>query len=110
MQKKNIRDITIPKTIKNLKYVTPPFGDHLLVSFTINSELKNTIVAYRRNWQKYSKEALNAKLESQNWQILNDDVQGYWNCFESRLVRIVDELAPLELIAEKKKHSRHNHP
>ena len=73
-----------------------------MVSFTINSELKNSIVAYRRNWQKYSKEALNAKLESQNWQILNDDVQGYWNCFESRLVQIVDELAPLELIAEKK--------
>ena len=73
-----------------------------MVSFTINSELKNPFIAYRRNWQKYSKEALNAKLESQNWQIFNDDVQGYWNCFESRLVRIVDELAPMELIAEKK--------
>ena len=98
-----------PTSIKNLKYLTPPFGDHLLVSFTINSELQNPFISYRRNWQKYSKEALNAKLESQNWQILNDDVQGYWNCFESRLVQIVDELAPLELIAEKK-HSRYNHP
>ena len=90
-----------PTSVKNLKFIIPPFGDHHLVTFTINYHAEKPPNIYRRNWQKYTKEALNAKLVLQNWSIDNDDVQGYWNCFESRLVRIVDELAPVQLIPTK---------
>ena len=32
---------------------------------------------------------------------MNDDVQGFWNCYESILVEIIDELAPMELQKDK---------
>ena len=66
--------ISNPTTIKNLKSAIPP--------------LEN----YPRKWQKYTKEALIGKVSSQNWNIYNDDVQGYWNYFESKLVKIADQL------------------
>ena len=36
--------------------------------------------------------------------IINDDVQGYWNCLESMIVETIDGLAPMEL--QKKKDTR----
>ena len=72
-----------------------------MVSFIIKSVLSPANKIFRRNWKNYSKEALNIKLSETNWQIEHDDVQGYWNCFESKLVNITDELAPVELIPTK---------
>ena len=53
-------------------------------------------------WQKYSKPLLIEKLTSNNLNIDTDDVQTYWNCFESLLVDIVDQVAPLEKIGNNK--------
>ena len=90
-----------PTSLSDIKSTTPPFGDHQMVSFIIKSVLSPANKIFRRNWKNYSKEALNIKLSETNWQIEHDDVQGYWNCFESKLVNITDELAPVELIPTK---------
>ena len=44
----------------------------------------------------YSKENLIWRLSTENWVIKKDSVQSYWNKFESKLVKIVDELAPFQ--------------
>ena len=49
----------------------------------------------KRNWKFYTKEKLLAKLSTVNWSINNDDVQSYWNSFESKLIEVVDDLCPL---------------
>ena len=54
--------------------------------------------AYRRNWRKYNKEKLINVLSQVNWQIEYDNVQSYWNSFESKLIEVVDILAPIEKI------------
>ena len=42
-----------------------------------------------------SSTSLCTKLENVNWDINVNDIQGYWNVFESLLIKIVDEVAPL---------------
>ena len=44
-------------------------------------------ISKRRDWRKYSKELLNAKLTSTDWNIGVDDVQQYWNIFENMLIK-----------------------
>ena len=87
-----------PTKVNNLKFQIPPFGDHVLITFNIHSKIKNITEIYKRNWQKYSAPILIEKLTSTNLKIDTDDVQTYWNCFESLLVDIVDQVAPLEKI------------
>ena len=48
-----------------------------------------------RNWRGYSKEILTNKLTSVDWKIEIDDVQQYWNVFESKLIKIIDYIVPL---------------
>ena len=67
--------------------------DHLLILITMNHFQDPATVTYRRNWLNYTKESLVIKLSNQNWKIVNDNVQGYWNSFVSKLVAIIDELA-----------------
>ena len=50
---------------------------------------------FKRYWKFYSKEKLIAELVKRNWNIDNDDVQGYWNNFESNLIEVIDDLCPL---------------
>ena len=76
--------------------------DHVLITFTINSESKLNQEVFKRNWRNYSKHLLIEKLNSENLNIDTDDVQTYWNCFESILVDIVDQIAPLEKIGKIK--------
>ena len=89
-----------PTEISNLTCLTPPFGDHTLVHFEIN--IKKTIKSeiWKRNWKFYSKDLLVQKLYSVDWQIKKDSVQSYWNKFESKLVEIVDSIAPLQPLIE----------
>ena len=46
--------------------------------------------------ETYSKENLIRKFSTENWEIKKDSVQSYWNEFESKLVEIIDELAPFQ--------------
>ena len=105
IQKSSLLDhiyLSNPTKVNNLKSQIPPFGDHVLITFNIHSKIKNIPEIYKRNWQKYSKPLLIEKLTSTNLNIDTDDVQTYWNCFESLLVDIVDQVAPLEKIGNNK--------
>lgn len=49
----------------------------------------------RRNWSNYSKNKLLDALASVNLDIETDTVQDTWNLFETIIIEIVDDLAPL---------------
>ena len=59
------------------------------------------MIIISRDWRSYSKDILNAKLSSTEWNIDIDDVQNYWNAFENRLINIVDEIVPLAAFSGK---------
>ena len=40
-----------------------------------------------------------------NWQIKADDVQSYWNIFETKLLKVVDELIPYKTFVNDQKTS-----
>ena len=92
-----------PTLIKNICAITPPFGDHKLISFETSIERVSPKEIYRRNWKKYTKTILLNELSKQNWQIKKDSVQSYWNDFESNLVEIVDKIVPLQLLSQIEK-------
>ena len=69
--------------------------------FSIGSKKSDNKELYKRNWKTYSKNLLLVELAKANWQIQNDDVQSYWNQFESTLIEIVDHLVPLEKTSTK---------
>ena len=85
-----------PTEITNISSITPPFGDHILITFEINIKKIIENQTWKRNWKLYSKENLIRKLSTENWEIKKDSVQSYWNEFESKLVEIIDELAPFQ--------------
>ena len=89
-----------PTTIKNISSLTPPFGDHKLISFDTAIGKLVPQQTFKRNWKNYSKEKLITELTQKNWHIKRDSVQSYWNEFESILVEIVDALAPLQTITQ----------
>ena len=95
-----------PVVIKNLKSTRPYFGDHLMVEFCINGTKNKPKTIIRRDWRHYSSELLNLKLNQVSWDIDIEDVQGFWNEFEKKLIHVVDNIVPLkefslDLIAEK---------
>ena len=47
------------------------------------------------DWRRYSGGLLNTKLNEVDWDIDIDEVQEYWNVFESKLIKIVDAIVPL---------------
>ena len=81
--------------VSNVSYVSPFFGDHVLVEFLVNVKKCKTSHNICRDWRKYSHELLNSKLANVDWDIKIDNVQQYWNVFESLLIKIVDEIVPL---------------
>ena len=89
-----------PTKITTLLSITPPFDDHTLILFSIRSTKIPLRDLYKRNWKFYTKEQLIFSLRNVNWEINNDDVQSYWNTFESRLVEIVDALVPIEKLTQ----------
>ena len=89
-----------PTSIINLSSITPPFGDHLLIYFDTSIEKIAPKEIFRRNWKNYTKDKLNLILLTQNWLIKKDSVQSFWNEFESKLIEVVDLLAPLQPITQ----------
>ena len=70
------------------------FGDHKLKIYCID-EPKEKIVTHRRDWRHYSKEILCTELSMINWSINIEDVQGFWNTFEKKLLHVVDKIIPM---------------
>ena len=89
-----------PVLIDNLTSSVPPFGDHCLILFNIKANKRQMKSSLKRNWKLYSKEKLITELSLINWSIENDDVQSYWNSFESKLIEIVDNIFPLEPVQD----------
>ena len=84
-----------PTYITNVVGTSPYFGDHLLISFQYSRANTTTNKYQKRSWKGYSKESLCQSLADTDWNIENDDVQGYWNEFENRLINVVDNILPL---------------
>ena len=98
-----LKDVT---NVVNLSAFTPPFGDHLMITFNTKSSKVNPTPTLQRNWKGYSKEILINELNKVNWDIPYDNVQAYWNCFESKLIEIVDNIAPLEPVRALNSNSK----
>ncbi len=44
---------------------------------------------------KYKKEMLVKQLSNTNWDLRSDTVQDYWNQFKTKILQIVNEIAPM---------------
>ena len=91
-----------PTSVSNLTNIKPHFGDHVLITFQIATSPLLESNVYKQNWKNYSKPVLIQNLSMVNWNIEKDQVQTYWNTFESNLVEIIDKIAPLQLEKEIK--------
>ena len=87
--------LNIPIDLSTLTDISPNFGDHKLITLVISSKIIANKIKWHRNWKLYSKEKLNSALLECDWKIENDDVQGFWNQFEGKLISIVDSICPL---------------
>jgi hypothetical protein len=84
-----------PIDIENLHKVDPICGDHSMIVFTIKSNKQKPTHTLRRDWKNYDKSKLCDKLNQIDWSCDADSVQGCWNDFESKLLRVVDDLIPV---------------
>ena len=66
-----------------------------MVEFCINGSKNKPKSIFRGDWRHYSGGILNLKLSQVNWEVDIDDVQGFWNDFESKVIQIVDEIVLL---------------
>ena len=66
----------------------------MLVEFNVVYHKTKNETVKRRDWRNYSKEVLNEKLSSMDWNINIDNVQEFWNVFENNLIRVVGEIVP----------------
>ena len=83
--------------VENIASITPFGGDHKIITFTTLGICQPPTPIRKRDWKLYSKESLIDKLTVINWQIEADDVQSYWNIFENKLLKAVDELVPYKI-------------
>ena len=93
--------------VENITSVTPLGGDHKIITFTTFGICAPPLPILKRDWKNYSKESLINKLNLVNWQIEADDVQSYWNIFESKLLAVVDELVPYKIYNNVETNSCH---
>lgn len=84
-----------PIDIENLHKVDPICGDHSMIVFTIKSNKQKPTHTLRRDWKNYDKSKLCDKLNQIDWSCDADSVQGCWNDFESKLLKVVDDLIPV---------------
>ena len=81
--------------VHNILHVKPCFGDHELIMFYINVVRPPPRITVSRNWKNYSQNSLNGALSLINWSNNLMEVQSLWNDFETKLIRVVDNLVPL---------------
>ena len=66
-----------------------------MVICKLKTQLNNVSDTLKRDWRNYSIKLLCERLSNEDWSVDNDCVQEYWNCFENKLIRIVDDIVPL---------------
>jgi hypothetical protein len=52
----------------------------------------------KRRLVNYYKFKLTERLSKVDWNINDDSVQGFWNQFENKLLGVVDDLVPLQVL------------
>ena len=67
----------------------------MLISVTLGLEKEASALTMKRDWRKYSKEALSDELALIDWNTDVNNVQNLWDEFESKLVKVVDKIVPL---------------
>ena len=80
--------------IRKVSSIKPYFGDHLMIIIEYDSAKPNSETNFKRNWKNYSKTNLCHLLSEMDWNLEGDQVQDYWNNFESKLVEVVDQIIP----------------
>ena len=66
-----------------------------MIIFRINVNKPKIDVTYKRDWRHYSKDNLCNELCSIDWSTDIDDVQGFWNDFEFKLIYVIDKIVPI---------------
>ena len=89
-----------PTIINDAILITPLLGDHKLITFTYKGAPQPPIIIYKRNWQNYTPGKLIESLTKAIFEIEADGLQDIWNRFESLLMPIIDDLAPLSPFME----------
>ena len=83
-----------PTLFSNTRSITPTFGDHLLVLIDIVVTPTIERFVWRRDWRFYNVNRLSAMLSRVDWNINVPDVQQFWNLFETKLLSVIDVIAP----------------
>ena len=81
---------TVKNRVDTLELVNNAFSDHEMVQFNL-SNVKVTRPEeriWKRNWRKYSKEALQEELSKTDWNSEIKDSQNYYNVLENKLIKI----------------------
>ena len=93
-----------PATIGEISFITPTFGDHVLVLVKLNLIIDPTVeMSQKRNWKGYSATKISTMLSTAlsncgaDWDILN--VQDHWNCLETIIIDCIDDCAPIIYVA-----------
>ena len=81
--------------VKNVCHMKPIFGDHELIMADVSISRPISKVTWGRDWRHYSKEKLVYQLSLVDWTNDAHNVQQLWNDFEAKLIKVVDDLAPL---------------
>ena len=84
-----------PSSVTDLHCCEPIFGDHKMIMFNSLTAKSRPVCSYKRSWIKYKKEILIERLSRTNWDLTSDTVQDYWNQFETKILQIVDDIAPM---------------
>jgi hypothetical protein len=79
-------------------FITPCFGDHVLVIAELNQCKKKWISYYNHDWSRYTPSLLNETLQNCNLNIENVSVQEYWNVFKNILINVIDDFGSPENI------------
>ena len=95
---------TNPAYLSSVSSFKPCFGDHFAITLNYSIVKEPNKFVYRRTWKHYSKERLIYMLSAEDWDIMDDTVQGYWNSFEHKLINIVDSLIPMSLESNNEKN------
>jgi hypothetical protein len=53
------------------------------------------IILVKQNCSKYNKETVTHHLREIDWELGSDSVQGCWDEFEHKVVKVVDVVAPM---------------
>ena len=87
--------LTVPSVCSSVESLKPCFGDHVLITITINAARNLPEITQRRDWRRYSKDNLVELLSNINWYEDINTVQEMWNDMELKIIKVVDIIAPL---------------